>query len=221
MGLNISKGNMYPFVTHTFNVIKGKCQHDCIYCYMKQFPQRELHFDKSELNTDLGKDNFIFVGSSTDMWADNVPEKWIKDVLKYCAEFSNKYLFQTKNPGRYLSVEKFNFPANTIFGTTIETNRNRYLDISNAPPIKDRIRVMNALNFINLKTMITIEPVMDFDLEPFADMLIGARPDWINIGADSKGHNLPEPSRENINKLIKELEKFTTIKIKKNLARIK
>jgi len=188
---------------------------------MKQFPQRELHFDKSELNTDLGKDNFIFVGSSTDIWADNVPEKWIKDVLKYCAEFSNKYLFQTKNPGRYLSVEKFNFPTNTIFGTTIETNRNRYLDISNAPPIKDRIRVMNALKFINLKTMITIEPVMDFDLEPFADMLIGARPDWINIGADSKGHNLPEPSREKINKLIKELEKFTTIKIKKNLARIK
>lgn len=28
MGLNISKGNMYEFVTHTWNIIKGKCYHD-------------------------------------------------------------------------------------------------------------------------------------------------------------------------------------------------
>jgi len=37
MGLNISKGNMYGFMTHTFNIIKGRCSHDCVYCYMKQF----------------------------------------------------------------------------------------------------------------------------------------------------------------------------------------
>ena len=41
--------NMYPWVTHTWNVIKGKCPHDCSYCYMKRFPQPELHFDEKEL----------------------------------------------------------------------------------------------------------------------------------------------------------------------------
>ena len=41
---------MYPWVTHTWNVIKGKCPHDCSYCYMKRFPQGELRFDEKELN---------------------------------------------------------------------------------------------------------------------------------------------------------------------------
>lgn len=31
-----SKGNMYEFVTHTWNPIKGKCSHGCTYCYMKK-----------------------------------------------------------------------------------------------------------------------------------------------------------------------------------------
>ena len=31
-----SKGNMYEFVTHTWNPIKGKCFHGCTYCYMKK-----------------------------------------------------------------------------------------------------------------------------------------------------------------------------------------
>jgi len=31
MGLNESKGNMYEFVTHTWNAIKGECKHDCTY----------------------------------------------------------------------------------------------------------------------------------------------------------------------------------------------
>ncbi|HEA67556.1 MAG TPA: hypothetical protein ENI07_12145, partial [Desulfobacterales bacterium] len=64
---------MYGFVTHTLNTVKGKCPHDCSYCYMKRWgPQPELHFDESELKTDLykyGENQFIFVGSSCDMWA--------------------------------------------------------------------------------------------------------------------------------------------------------
>lgn len=33
MALTKSRGNMYPFVTHTWNAIKGICFHDCPYCY--------------------------------------------------------------------------------------------------------------------------------------------------------------------------------------------
>jgi len=29
MSLNISKGNMYEFITHTWNTIKCECNHDC------------------------------------------------------------------------------------------------------------------------------------------------------------------------------------------------
>ena len=36
MSLNIRKGDMYKFIDFTWNPIKGKCLHDCSYCYMKQ-----------------------------------------------------------------------------------------------------------------------------------------------------------------------------------------
>ena len=220
MALNKSKGNMYGFVTHTFNMIKGKCSHDCVYCYMRQFKLNPVRLDKAELKTDLGQGNFIFVGSSTDMWADDIQVEWIEATLNHCVKYpKNRYLFQSKNPRRFLAKD-FAFPNDTIFGTTIETNRNRYLNLSNASPIKDRIGVMNALKFVHLKTMITIEPIMDFDLGPFSDMIIGARPDWVNIGADSKGHNLPEPSEEKVLQLISEIEKFTKVIQKKNLKRL-
>ncbi len=69
-----NKGNMYDFVTHRWNPIKGKCPHECAYCYMKRFPLGPLHLDEKELRTDLGSGNFIFVGSGTDMWAEEVRE---------------------------------------------------------------------------------------------------------------------------------------------------
>lgn len=62
MGLNLSKGDMYKFVNYTWNPIKGKCLHDCSYCYMKQInpnanPPRLAEY---ELNTDLGCGRSIF-----------------------------------------------------------------------------------------------------------------------------------------------------------------
>ncbi len=32
----------------------------------------------------LGEGNFIFVDSSTDEWAANVPSEWIEQILDYC-----------------------------------------------------------------------------------------------------------------------------------------
>ena len=45
-------------------------------------------------------------------------------------------------------------------------------------------------------------------------------PTFISIGADSKGHNLPEPPGAKVKELIQELEKFTEVKVKKNLSRL-
>lgn len=97
----LNKGNMFGFVSHIWNSIKGLCYHDCAYCYMKNFPQKELRLDQKGLETDLGVGNFIFVESSTDMWADDIPREWIFEVLVRCAKYSkNRYLFQSKNPKR-------------------------------------------------------------------------------------------------------------------------
>lgn len=215
--LNKQKGNMYGFVTHTWNAIKGKCPHDCEYCYMKVFPQGKLRFDKKELNTNLEKGNFIFVGSSCDMFADGIPDEWIINVLNHCSNFYNTYLFQTKNPERFKDFKDF-YPADSIFGSTIETNQEN--NLYKAPPRSFRLAGMNHLFLRCKRKMITIEPIMDFDINQLVNWIKHIRPEFVNIGADSKGHNLPEPPAHKIGKLIKELEKFTKVNLKDNLKRI-
>jgi len=217
--LNPSKGNMYSFVTHTWNTIKGKCPHDCSYCYMRRFKQGDLRFDQEELKTDLGKGNFIFVGSSCDMWADAIPVEWIKNTLEYCAKFPTpRYLFQSKNPKRMFKLREY-IPINSILGTTIETNRN-YPQMGMAPPVDQRATFLGLLSK-TFSTMVTIEPIMDFDEEELLNLIGLCNPAWVNIGADSQHSNLPEPpSVEKIERLVADLRIFTKAKLKKNLVRI-
>ena len=220
--LNQVKGNMYPFVTHTWNTVKGRCPHDCSYCYMKRWgEQPPVRFDEKELKTELGKSNFIFIGSSCDMWAWTIDWWWIHDTLKHCGKFQgNKYLFQSKNPQRF---RKFygQFPHDLIFGTTIETNREEYIG-KDAPAIIERYCEIHAVGREDgAPTMITIEPIMDFDLKPMVEMISDIEPEWVNIGANTNHKaKLPEPRPEKVQDLIFELEKITKVKIKNNLNRL-
>ena len=219
MSLTKQTGNMYSFVTHTWNPIKGKCLHDCSYCYMKRFSLKDVRLDEKELKTDLGLGNFIFIGSGTDMFADNIPAEWIDIVMQHCAKFDNEYLFQSKNPRRFYNNE-FGFPDKTVVGTTIETNR-FYQDLmGKTPKPEERAYFMYNLKKYTYKRMITIEPILDFDLNEFSEMIKSINPSWVNIGADSKGHKMPEPGKEKIQALIDELSTFTTVKIKTNLSRL-
>ncbi len=218
--LNKQKGDMYRFVTHTWNAIKGKCSHDCSYCYMKRFPQNPIRLDEKELKTDLGENNYIFVGSSTDMFADDIPKEWIFKVLEHCNNYpKNKYLFQTKNPKRF-HYFLFWMPKNIILGTTMETNdMTGYGEHSKAPLPSWRISEFDKLPE-EIEKMITIEPIMDFNVMTFHLWLEKCKPEFVNIGADSTRNNLPEPPKEKIEKLIKELEKFTKVNLKSNLKRL-
>jgi hypothetical protein len=72
------------------------------------------------------------------------------------------------------------------------------------------------------RTMITIEPILDFDTEGFTKILTLANPDWINIGADSKHHGLNEPSWEKVEALISNLRVAgINVKEKSNLKRLR
>jgi DNA repair photolyase len=216
MGLNRSKGNMYEFITHTWNTVKGECYHDCSYCYMKRWgKQKPVHFDEKELKTDLGIGNFIFVGSSCDMWSSNIPDEWINKTLDICdRHYENKYLFQSKNPEAF---SKQQLPFNSVVCTTIETNRH-YQEIMNYSP--KPIERAIGMQTIRLPKYLTIEPIMDFDLKEFIEIIINCEPIQVNIGSDSGNNHLPEPSKEKVLALIKELQKFTTIHNKSNLKRI-
>ena len=220
MGLNIAKGQMYEWVSHTWNTVKGKCPHDCSYCYVKRWgKQNSVRFDEKELKTDLGSGNFIFVGSSCDMWADDIPLEWIGDTMDHCSLFTNRYLFQSKNPGRIEGNLRL-LPDESVVCTTIESNRFIESIMKNSPPLKDRAFAMNEIAHHNIKTYVTIEPIMDFDLKELSYLIETCLPEQVNIGADSGGHGLPEPSKEKILELIAELSQFTVVKQKKNLKRL-
>ena len=212
---------MYPWVTHTWNTIKGECPHDCTYCYMKRWgKQKAVRFDEKELNTDLGSGNFIFIGSSCDVFAESIPEEWIKKTLKHCEKYDNKYLFQSKNPWRILDfIDACVISDKSVVCTTMETNRFYPEIMGNCPPVSDRSFALHELSKV-IKTYITIEPIMDFDIDEFVITLRNCNPSQVNIGADSGSNDLPEPSKEKILQLIDELKKFTTIDQKRNLQRL-
>lgn len=220
MTLNKQKGNMYTWCSHTWNPIRGKCPHNCSYCYYQNNPRFKAKIGKLMLNEkcfkdNLGRNNFIFVGSSTDMFAKQVPSTWIIRVLEYCKRFDNNYLFQTKNPERFKEFINL-FPKKTYLGTTLESNRN--YGLSKAPPPYNR--VTHFANIKGFKQMISIEPILDFDLATFSSWLLLTNPEFISIGADSKNHKLPEPTSYKLEMLIKELKPHIELKLKDNLKRI-
>lgn len=184
MGLNLSKGDMYKFVNYTWNPIKGKCLHDCSYCYMKTIPQyQHLILAENEFKTDLGNGNRIFIGSSTDVFAEDVPSEWIVRILDYCyqnhnTEKPNAYLLQSKNPKRFLEFINHPIMGRVVFCTTIETNR-FYPEIMNkAPRIEERVEAMEEIARLGRSTMVTAEPLMLFDCEEWYLLSEDATPGW-------------------------------------------
>ena len=221
MGLNESKGNMYDFVTHTWNTVKGECFHDCSYCYMKRWGKlNKVRFDKKELKTDLGENNFIFIGSSCDMFSRDIEESWINKTLNKCNEFNNKYLFQSKNPERFLGFTVFPvIKEKSIFVTTIESNRFYKEIMRESPYIEYRAKYVEKISKV-IDTYVTIEPIMEFDFIELVETIKRCNPVQVNIGADSGNNNLPEPVKEEVLSLIDELNTFTKVKLKNNISRI-
>jgi len=220
-----SKGNMYPGV-ETWNPLAGECKHECSYCStnsLMRYPiiktkySGGLRLDYKTLSKSLGnKNKIIFVVAQNDLFAKEVPDYWIEEVFLRCKRFDNTYLFQTKNPRRFIEFYD-KFPSKTILCTTIETNRS-YPQMGKAPSVFERSLAMAFLP--EFHKQITIEPIMRFDLEEMVVLIKQCNVESVSIGADSKRNNLPEPSKEKILALIDELQKFTVIDQKRNLKRL-
>ena len=212
--INEAKGQMYTWITHTWNTVKGECPHGCTYCYMKRWgKQKPVHFDESELKTDLGSGKFIFIGSSCDLWADSIPEEWILKTLEHCAKFDNTYLFQTKNPKNIRRI----LPVKSRVCITLETNRWYPEIMKDSPSPEARVE---QVKLIRHPVYITIEPIMDFDLNELLRMIYDCSPKQIIIGADSGNNDLPEPSKDKLEQLIFALKSYYTIDQKRNLKRL-
>lgn len=215
-----SHGNMYEWVTHMWSPSVG-CPHQCIYCYItahKALPEElvmDLPFPQ------LGTGRTIFVGFECDLFADGVSSDDIRSVLSHCGKYDNKYVFQSKNPARIADFLE-EMPSNSLIGTTIETNRGGLISaISKAPSPWKRAHGLRVVKDYGFPTFLTIEPILDFDPRLLHDMITTIKPEFVNIGADSKGHGLKEPSKETVRELIALIQgSGIEIRNKSNLARL-
>jgi DNA repair photolyase len=227
MALTKSKGNMYPWVTHTHTHLGGECPHQCSYCYVNSFPfgrptkyQGPLRLIEKEFSVNYGKGKTIFVEHCNDLFAAGVPDGFKKQIFEHCSAWpSNTYVFQTKNPRQMARVWTL-MPPDVVLGTTIESNR-YYPQMNNAPIPLSRVRGMKMLPPA-IRKFVTIEPVMDFDVDILASWIDQIRPEFLNLGADSKNNNLPEPTLEKIMEFTEKLGGYgIELREKHNLQRLK
>jgi DNA repair photolyase len=230
MPLKKSSGNMYPWVTHMHSHLVGRCPHECIYCYVQAMAARfkevaarysgPVELIEDELRVAYGTGRTIFIEHMGDLFAKDVPSAFIVRILAHCAAWPrNTYVFQTKNPRRYLAYID-EIPAGSLLGTTIETNRD-LPGVSKAPEPFERFDAMTLIPLPKFRTFVTVEPILKFDRARLRRWLSIIGPEFVNIGADSKSHGLPEPTAAEVAALIAALKKCgIEVREKHNLQRL-
>lgn len=220
---------MFSFITRTWNPLAGQCQYRCIYCWaqgvkgltskynLTKYKGKPRLHEKS-FNIRFKPGDFVFISDMTELFAPNIPDEYIIRIFKVVENNPQaKFLVLTKNPERYVTLlaEGIRYPNNLILGATIESNRS-YPEISKAPPQPDRLYWMSQLadDIFGFNTFISVEPILDFDLEPFLTDIYRIRPWAVAVGYDNYNNHLPEPPLEKTLQFIQQLEQFTKVECK-------
>jgi len=93
-------------------------------------------------------------------------------------------------------------------GATIESNR--VYAVSKAPPVAERALAMSALQY--KRKFVSVEPILDFDIDIFANMIEGIAPEIVAVGYDNWNNRLPEPRLSKTLHFIERLEEFTEVR---------
>ena len=215
------KSNMYD-ETKTWNPFKG-CLFDCVYCRpsFQQQAKRQMHrcmdcynyvphYHPDRLNKIPSKPNIFVCGNSDICFCRRA--SFVFDIIEAIKKHNRRrpdkiYYFQSKRP-EYFKQFLNDFPTNAVLLTTLETNRDEgYRKISKAPVPTERYRQFLSLDFS--RKVVTIEPVLDFDLDVFVDWITTINPMYVWLGYNSRSEQvqLPEPDDEKMARFIRQLRK--------------
>lgn len=233
---------MYGDSVYQWNVYKG-CKYDCLYClpsFQKQAKRQkhrcmkcyryEPHIHWERLKKGYRKryfpketkgDEFIWACSSGDItFAEPI---WIKTILKVIEKEHKDLTFfmQTKNPECF---KRYSLPKNLIIGITLETNKDTS-KVSAAPSPKKRVK--DFIEIEHKQKTVTVEPILEFDMNYLREMIVSIDPERVYVGYNSKpkmcekyenSQYLKEPSLQKTTYLIEDLENMG-IKVKKKVLR--
>jgi len=209
---------MYKFVRRTWNPLVG-CGFNCIYCWARRMAKRQKcelcrsfkpHAHRERLDVSLlPKSGVVFVCDMGDISCHHIQD--IREVLRFIESFQQNhetvFFLETKNPSIYSACMEMTRldPGKTILSATIETNRNQIAaEFSKAPMPEYRYNDMRMLDWP--RKHVSVEPIMDFDLDVMFKWIAGIEPEMVSIGYDNYGNRLPEPPLEKTMKLIQMLE---------------
>ena len=224
---------MYQFVTKTWNPFSG-CLFNCHYCWARRMAKRLPckrcrsfipHFHPERFKK-IPKSGFVFVGDMGDLWwaayiSESAEYRWLlDDLLDLITETLRKsknahkrlaFFFETKAPEVYLHYWPFDeWDGYEVWASvTIETNRAELTRrFSKAPDPEKRFHDMYEFALNWPLTHISIEPIMDFDLDVVLDWVERIEPMKVSIGYDNYGHRLPEPPLSKTLELIRRLREI-------------
>jgi len=191
--------------TQTWNPFKG-CEFDCLYCrpsFQAQAKRQKRNCEKcyryephehpERLNRIPNKQTIFVCGNGDLSFCDPAFTWKIIESINKKARPGQEFYLQSKQPEYFKQF----LPLNDIYiiVTTLETNRDSGYDaISKAPAPSERFKQFAKLN--HTRKILTIEPVMAFDLNRFLEMIDTINPEkvWLGINSRYKQVNLPEPS---------------------------
>jgi len=210
--LKKSRSKMYAG-TKTWNPFKG-CEFDCSYCgpTFKAQAKRQKHNCTECYNyvphyhperlVKIPSVQTVFVCGNADVkFCDT---DFLKKIIEAIRKHRNKektFYLQSKEPACLEPVLDL-LPENVILVTTLETNRDKGYDlVSKAPSPSVRYKQFMKLDYP--RKVVTAEPIMDFDLNVFAQWIIKINPEylWLGLNSHEKSVRLPEPSPEKLYKL--------------------
>ena len=202
----VPTSNMYADAK-TWSPFKG-CKFDCTYCvpsFQKQAKRQKQncmdcyrytpHFHPERLDK-IPSAKIVFVCGNADIAFANASQvtQIIDAIKKHNARTGSRKTFylQSKRPA-CLAPYLEQLPENVIILTTLETNRDEdYEKVSKAPVPSERYKQFLALEYP--RKAVTVEPVMDFDVDVFSKWILKIRPEYVWLGFDSRDCGLPEPT---------------------------
>lgn len=217
---------MFKSIDRTWNVFVG-CEWDCTYCNARKAAlTRFKHLDRykdgfhphlveSELSKTFRPGESIFISYMGDI--SFATRDTMAVIFSRAQQFrETRFLLCTKDPSCFYRWGLY-IPDNVLIATTLETNRAHLY--SRAPQPKERAQIFFKQKHIH--KMVSIEPVMDFDLDIFIMWLRYISPEFVEVGADNYHNNLPEPPKEKLERFIKQLRDWGIPVIEKDgLARL-